>query len=275
MPTEFVFDIGTTLQADPAPDPFDPVTDISSLALTYANLKSDVGHHGGYNRTVASFTSAQAADVNAAINSGLRRFYGEHPWRFLRPTMTIELSEDATEVDLPMDFGGTSGDLTFTDQVGSSSIPIVGEQIIRRLRQTSMAGRPQCVAIRPKDRVGEDPQTWELMIYPTPDQDYDVEITYRIQAAALVTTDAEYPYGGMDHAETLRWACRAAFDSEILGQIGVAEARYQQELAKSVQKDSRMAAESLGFGVPGIEGQRVLADHRSTSNIVEVTAWSE
>ena len=70
----------------------------STLAVTFADLKSEVGHFLGYGRTEGSWATEQAADVAAAIKAGLRQFYfppqlysNEQPykWRFLTPVVTL------------------------------------------------------------------------------------------------------------------------------------------------------------------------------------------
>lgn len=72
----------------------------AGLSLGFPDFQSEVGWFIGYGRTVANFTAAQLAEINAIVQSGVRRVY--YPpatsqqtvgfeWSFLRPTTTINI----------------------------------------------------------------------------------------------------------------------------------------------------------------------------------------
>ncbi len=78
----------------------------SSLSLGWLDFKSEVGFHLGYGRTIASFSTAQEAEVELIVHAGIRRVYfpqafpGIEPgyeWSWLRPTTTLNLGAAGTD----------------------------------------------------------------------------------------------------------------------------------------------------------------------------------
>ena len=72
----------------------------SGLALTYDDLRSELGFFGGYGRTSTVWNAGAASNIAHALKVGLRRFYyptrlpGQpraYQWRFLKPIATIQV----------------------------------------------------------------------------------------------------------------------------------------------------------------------------------------
>ena len=91
----------------------------STLSLSYDDFQREVGDFVGYGLAVGNWTSAQVAEVDAFIQSGLRQFYYPpavegvevgYPWSFLKPTTTIETIIRPT----PGSLAGVSGTCTIT-----------------------------------------------------------------------------------------------------------------------------------------------------------------
>ncbi len=79
----------------------------SGLALTYDDLRSEIGFVLGYGRA-STWDTGKSANINHALKVGLRRFYypsrlpGQpraYQWRFLKPVATIIVSGGITEDD--------------------------------------------------------------------------------------------------------------------------------------------------------------------------------
>lgn len=68
----------------------------STLSITFAEIKDQLGHYLGYTRTEGDWDSDQAATVAAIVKSGLRQFYRAHEWSFLRPLGMIDIKADTT-----------------------------------------------------------------------------------------------------------------------------------------------------------------------------------
>ncbi len=162
-------------------------------------------------------------------------------------------------IDLPADFGGLLGPITFQPGANNLYQPliVVGEYEIRRRRQpTDRFGRPEYAATRIKTTgstigqrtvAGSTGQRSQLCLWPIPDALYPLTFRMRIEINALNTTNV-YPVGGPSHSETIKEACLAAAELGLNNTIGVHEATYQRLLAESVTHDSGlMTPEHLGI----------------------------
>lgn len=102
----------------------------SDLALDYDGLRSRVGYYLGYGRDSSDWTSAQQADIAAAIEDGYRMFLNPqlvpgqrmaHEWRFLKPaseiTLPAALAVDSTRTVTGGSFSGGVTDVTADSSV--------------------------------------------------------------------------------------------------------------------------------------------------------------
>lgn len=231
----------------------------SNLSLGYIDFAQDVGHLLGYGQDVPAFTAEQLADVNWAISAGLRRFYspspveGEvHRWAFLEPMATLKTEAKVPDYDLPDDFGGIIGKMTWGESEGYIPIPVVGEGKIRERRQTAHGNaKPQIVAIRPKAHDPEKGQRFEALFWPTPDAEYN--LTYRYTALLQKLTEAApYPPGGMLHGETIRAAILwAAAEKFVEDEKESKRADYLDLLRSSIITDRRTNTPEMFLGTYG------------------------
>lgn len=230
-----------------------------SLTVTKTDLLRHIGRKLGYNRTPSSFTATQLVDATDVLNNALRRFYepdiapGErekHQWSFLFPTKRFQFIENQFRFELPADFSMLNGPITYArgEDTVYPPISIVGPQdIYKRQQQDDSAGRPQLAAIQvvTVDQVAGTRH--ELVVYPTSDDDYEVNISYKVNPYSL-DFDTALPLGGQAHVQTVIAACLAecaAFDE--LGD-GQDEARFIERLRSSISHDRRVfAPETLGI----------------------------
>lgn len=220
----------------------------STLAVTFSELRERVSHFLGMGRTYSALSAGGQADVDEAITSGLRRFYAERDWTFLRPTTTLNTVSGEYRYTLPLWIGSIVGPLTFEPNVVGRPVEMVGEGEIRDLRQRDdSSGIPRYGAVRWLDSDGATQQASELLLWPVPDGTYTLSFQAAVLADALVATLGEYPYGGMQHGETLAEACLAAAESTMQDSEGVHEVLYTKALERSIRQDRKNAPESLGF----------------------------
>ena len=117
-----------------------------SLAIGYTDLQKAVGHFLGYGRGIYGLTdgSDEWEDIEDCINSGLRQFYSPppaklngidylHQWSFLRPVTTLSLVSGTGDYDLPTDFGGIIGKLTYPPSTAREPIIVVGAEVLKRI----------------------------------------------------------------------------------------------------------------------------------------------
>lgn len=240
-----------------------------SLSLTYSELAKEVGHFLGYGSDDSVWSSEQSDDVDRIVQSGYRQFLNPpllpgmqviHQWSFLRPVTTLDTVADQADYDLPDNFGGMDGCLTYDDNNAYPDIKIVGENQIRSARSgtSSMSGRPYLAAVRYKQHSGTPGQRWEIMFYPTPDAAYTLSYRYRALRNKL-TDSSPYPLGGADHAETILESCLAIAERRKDDAIGLHDGAFKERLAASIAMDGSIArADSLGYnGDPSTERETV------------------
>jgi hypothetical protein len=152
--------------------------------------------------------------------------------------------------DLPDDFGGLEGDMTYPEAENKPNIRIVGEGKIRSLRvATSSRTYPLYAAVRPKKHsTTTTGQRFEIMFYPITAVTYTLSYKMLVLPEALLDTTITHPYGGAMHSETILASCLAIAESQEDEQRGVKWQEFMDRLASSIQIDKRMiSAEHLGY----------------------------
>ncbi len=226
----------------------------STLALKRSELQTLVADFAELGRAVPTASDALAR-VNAAIDSGLRQVYwpnvlpGEvsaHEWSWMRPVRTFTTAAEFNAYQLPSDFGGIEGDITYALDQAFRTIRVVGENDIRRRQQSNTAaGIPQWAAVRPFNS-GLSGQRYELLLWPTPDTEYDLTFRYNINPDALASAN-DYALGGPALTETILQSCRAAADRIFNDNVGAEYQLFIERLKASVTLDRRtLAPEYLG-----------------------------
>lgn len=231
-----------------------PTTE-STLSITRSELQTQIASFAQLGYSVPT-DADDLARLNDSINSGLRNVYwpalvlGEasaHEWSWMRPVRTFATSADFGLYQLPADFGGIEGDITFAADQAYRKIHIVGENYVRELQQgVSSSGIPRYAAVRAY-ASGLSGQRYELVLWPTPDSEYDLTFRYNINPDALAS-DNDYALGGPALAETILQSCRAAADRIFNDNVGAEYQMFIERLKTSVSLDRRMLApERLGF----------------------------
>ena len=237
----------------------------STLSLSYDEIRAEVGHFLGYGRDVTAWVDSEALadarrserkvkreNIESCLRSGMRQFYyppplfGErmgHDWTFLHPTSTMALVSGTHTYELPSDFGGVEGPVTFadSDSRGSARLLLVNEGIWRKNRQElpDLTGQPRMVSFRPKAGVGtKQGQRHELMVFPTPSEAFTLAYNYYMLPDAL-TDSRPYPLGGAAHAETILASCLAIAEQRLDDAQGTQKALFMERLAASIGADRK------------------------------------
>jgi hypothetical protein len=229
------------------------------------DLRSEVAHFLGYGRGAdygeTAWTTEQLNDIRTVLNSGLRQFYDppplegispvSHEWSFLRPVATLTLPEDATEINLPDDFGGFSGQVTLSgDTIRAFAIRHVGEGAIREQFALSpgRTGVPTFVAEVPVKGTSIDKgQRWKLSFFPGADQEYTIQVPYRIIPNALTSANP-WVYGGEPHHETVLESCLAIAEERLDDLMnGPHSVKFRERLAASITRDRLNRPQFIGY----------------------------
>ena len=247
-----------------------------SLSITYNELQQAIGRYLGYGRNVCGPDdgSQEWADIEDCIKSGLRQFYvpppvqgqaGSHQWSFLRPVTVLPLVGGLGDYDLPEDFGGIVGVLTYPAGTVSRPVCLVGESAIRTLRQANpQGGKPTQAAIRPKSSTGTAIQRFEILFWPTPDASLDLSYRYYVLPKAL-SNENPYPYGGQLHCETILESCLSIAEQRLNDEKAIHWDKFMERLTASIQIDRKTSgADFLGYNADRSDGAGNTASDRLT-----------
>jgi hypothetical protein len=206
-----------------------------------------------------SWTHGQAAEINENLRQGLRGFYnpkvlpGEkysHQWTFLRQVHRMTLVAGQWKYKLPASFAMFDGSLHYPP--GSStlypSLTIMAPESIRSELQRSAeaTGRPVIAAFEASATDKTRGTIWELLVFPVPDQDYPVDVKWKVNAQSL-GEDVDLPLGGQPHAQTLIASCLSATESYL--KSGATRRReFEDHLLTSVSHDRMQGApDTVGY----------------------------
>lgn len=241
----------------------------SSLNTAYTDLLAEVGQFLGPGRDSTVWSTRESTMFLNILKSGLRRFYWPAPlegqnvsyeWSFLRPVATLTLLDEADTITLPDDFGVLDGEITISSASEINfSIPIYGEGAIRAAysRAPTSTGRPMMAGIVPlKGTTVNSSQRFELLVFPTADADYTLQMAYTIHPNFLSGT-LPYAYGGPAHAETLLESCLAVAEQRLDDAMTVHTVAFRERLAASVSYDQRLKRQQFGYNG---DGQRRVYD---------------
>jgi hypothetical protein len=236
-----------------------------TMLLKKADLERELGLYLGWgpgkDGGAEAWDAEQTQLLKSFVDSGYSRFIntppipngvhpGGHDWTFLRPVIQLQVPAGVTQTLLPDDFGGfTSPELTLvSDAQTSSSLTVkLGHELqlrIERQKYPSRTSRPLLAVVMPRK---EQPQRFELQIYPIPDRSYTLQGSYNLVPEAL-SDSWPYAYGGITHRETLLESCLAVaeerWDRVTEGPHYLA---FMRCLAASIRKDREMRPQWYGY----------------------------
>lgn len=253
-----------------------------------AYLSRMVGRHIGAGVNPSAWSHGQEQMIAEVLRRAKRKVYnpplvmGEkypHDWSFLRPLGSVQTVAGVYSYDLPLDFVQLYGPLTHST-AGSTLYPainFVGEHIIRQLLQRQeTSARPDRAAIRVKEKGDETSTTYELLLWPVPDDSYTIDFRYRVnpntsEADSLpALVDKMDLHGGDRFSEMFLEAAFLAAD-ELMGlKRSVHEERFMRAVMNAVGSDRLTSApDSMGYnGDPSSRRQWTGDWHEYDENVV-------
>ena len=177
-------------------------------------------------------------------------------WTLTTETAATYILYHDGNYDLPDDFGGIEGNITYADESSyKGDIVLVGEGMIRSSRSgssdSSLSSYPTMAAVRPKEQTTMTTgQRFEIMLYPTPDAAYVLNYRKVILPQMLVDTTLTHPYGGMIHAETIEASCVAIVEMQDNDKRGGKRLwdYFLTRLSASIQADKKICGqEQFGY----------------------------
>lgn len=229
-------------------------TTVDGTGVTFtSSMVGRVLYADGQAREITGFTDSDTVTIDRAFASDLAAGTTYEIW--------------ATEYDLPSDFGGMRGQVTYEDGEGYVPLQWVNESAIRIMRseQSIRKDVPEYFAMVPVpmtvDQTAE--QTFQLTIWPIPDKVYDLHFSYTVSTPSISddpsadADDNNVPVGGMIHSETILASCLSVAEQMVdeFNNPGKMQARFQERLAASISYDRRNALPD-GFGYNGDRSDR-------------------
>lgn len=224
----------------------------STLSFTRADALAVIGAKmsGGIDYDPTNWNTLQTYQGNDCLKSALNMFYGAYDWSFLRPWASIVLEVGVAAYDLPSDFGGMVGSIVYAGRwSGNDPVMQTDMNTVERSLGATHGGKgyPSEYATEVLPQTGESQgQRHALKFNRLPTAAAELRAQYYIHPYDLSSTRT-YPMGGPDHAECLKWACRAAVEVSINEVAnGPAMQQFATLLAASIRKERRNAPTHLG-----------------------------
>jgi hypothetical protein len=227
----------------------------SGLSIGAPELRAEIGFFLGYGRTSGNWSSAKLSEINSIMQSGVRRVYYPkavapqtvgYEWSFLRPTTTISIVSGTTDYTLPDDLGRLVGPLHFPADEYRSSCTNVNLAMILELRASrTITGAPYYYATRYKTSTGATGQRQELLVYPTPDENWTMSYEYEAYSGPL-TDSYPYPLGGMHLAELYIESCLAVCEHRVNDEQGIHSAQFDALLLDAIGHDQKRGPGNYG-----------------------------
>lgn len=233
----------------------------TSLDVTYASLRREIGRFLGFSRDPSTWGTNETTDVTDILAAGLRQFYhppqleGErssYQWSFLRPNGNVIMEADVPDYDMPEDFAGLDGGLFFVKADFSTiEVTVVNISKIKqlRMREWNLENQywPRYAALSPLMNEGASRQITRLSVWPTPDSTYTLNFKYFVRANGLDDENG-YPLGGPEHAETIRASCIAAAEASLDDEMGTKHQRFMMMLRASMNYDRKVSSpQTIGY----------------------------
>jgi len=251
----------------------------ATYGITYTQIKTHIADWLGLGRNSegagSDWDTSEVYRLDEAIRHGYWRFIynailpGEktaHQWSFMEPTTSFTTTASDYLYDLPGDFGAIIGDILYdNDEDIDRVIKQVSPGYIDRQRAVNDAeGRPIRFAVRPKAYNQTAEQVQEFMLYPTPDDAYDLVYHYNARFAELSATNL-YALGGQAHRDTILQSCRDVatqfFRDSDLALRQREHEMYLERLQASVEFDRRNSPAFLGYNNEGTKTTVVRHGH--------------
>lgn len=219
---------------------------------TWEWLRREVCGYLDFGFDYATLNHLQKGKVLSVIQSGMQQYYfpppmegqnGPHTWSFLTPVRQLFLKDGRETTDLPADFTGVIGDMTYQSGQDRKIVPIVPElQLRQRAATDARSGFPEYVAIRPVHVPTLRKVYYEALLYPTPDASADgLSLDYRSQVVPTsITEESDYSipiFAGPNHVELVLASCLAVAEQRYKGGPGTYSGKYLGDLKAAIQVD--------------------------------------
>lgn len=234
----------------------------ASFAITLDELEIIIANDRGYSLDRKKWNEKQKYAINDIVVSGVANVYfppavGEDKvapdWTWLKPISEIALRTGERTVNLPDDFGNFNGGVAIkTDSTTTAPWWLKWSTDIKILEwysTTPLSSGPPMYIADTASRIVQAPtgQLRQLMVFPLPDQDYILRVSYSINPDKL-SGARPYAYGGAQYRELYISSCRAVAEERYdLIDEGPAMKQFRRMLIMAVSQDNKNRPQALGY----------------------------
>ena len=202
---------------------------MAKLTMNYSAVYQKVSEFLGYTAIGTAPTGTNLTTVKDIVARGLRQFFypvdvrsgNSHDWSFLRQYYTITTKADQWKFPLPPDFSEVLTNLVFDAQRGYPDVVRRDAQQIKQMRSLSeFKSFPEFFAVTPAKYDLEIGTTYEMWMYPTPNQKYVLSFFYRIDPLKPEAT-TDLMIGGIKATEAILESCLAIAEQQEDDTIGM------------------------------------------------------
>ncbi len=173
--------------------------------------------------------------------------------------------------DLPDEYGGIEGNLTYPPRANKPDVVVVNEAQIRSMQAGTcrQTGYPRAAAVRIKQAATEKTagQRYEICFWPVPDASYVLSYQMAVAMPDMITDNNPYPLGGAAHGETILASCLAAAESLENDQRGVKWEDFLSRLTASIEADYCVQrAQNLGYNADRSDSVHADGRYRRSTN---------
>lgn len=245
------------------------MNDEPTLAPTWDELRQETGAFLGHGSVIADWDTDTATLIGRVVNSGYARTLTPPPipdpvtgapgrvhiWSWLRPVTNLQVVSGIDTYDLPASYAGIEDRITFNpSQNQLREVMLVSEAQIRQLKQntTNQTGPPLYAAARFKTPNTATAPRSEIVFFPTPDGDYDMEFRMVVNMHKL-SDENPRPVVPPECRELLIEACLAVAEERREDQPGMHNELFMRQLSANIGRD-QMTTRPQTLGIMGDPG---------------------
>jgi hypothetical protein len=227
----------------------------SGLSIGAPDLRAEIGYFLNYGRLYTSWSTDQLTEINAVMQSGVRRVYyppavleenAGYEWSFLRPFTTLPTVIGTGDYDLPDDLGRLVDVFHYPAEEYKEPVVVIPVRDLLRYRAgSSYTGFPRYAAERWKSTDGTTGQRKEVLFWPTPNAVWTLGYQYEAYNGPLTDT-YPYPLGGMKLAELFIESCLAVAEQRMNDDAALHTEAFKALLIDAIARDKNNGAQVYG-----------------------------
>lgn len=222
------------------------MSEITDYDLVRSEIDSCIG------TDQAEWDPRMSAAVESSIRKGIEAVVhnaASYQWSWMRPTYRFKTADGQRRYTLPLDFEQFIGAIYFDgDEYGYNEITqLPSGRVAQMYNEYENTGVPTNYALEVAAHDGTTQQHQQLVLQPTPDNEYSLVGPYQVGPIRSLSTERPYFPGGPENRELFIAACLAAAESKFLDQpMTDKQDRFQAALVGAIGRDQRKQARNLG-----------------------------